>query len=247
MQDVIRMTYDVALCHPDDITSFESKSSGWVSSWSYLIWMTCGPCIMSSGSLSWCWYLIRMSYDTFSMSSGWHALQLLSHPDDICFLLMSSGWLNWGLYLIRISYSEIHYHNLGHLDEIVHFEFSEHVVALQCIHTFVISPTQIFSYKTRYPDMAHTRKSMEQSTWDCVLLSQSMTYSFGMFYVYRKDYLHCKRLHHYEIFRLSWLLCHSLTVKALCEHVYVHWQLGKWQLLANCFMSWSHVVWNQGP
>ena len=91
-----------------------------------------------------------------------HALQLLSHPDDIRFHLMSSGWLNWGLYLIQKSYNEIHYNNLGHLDEIVHFEFSQHVVALQRIRTFVIYPTQIFLYKTRYPDMAHTRKSMEQ-------------------------------------------------------------------------------------
>ena len=49
--------------------------------------------------------------------------------------------------------------------------------------------------------------------------------------VSRKDNSNRKRLHHYNIFPLICLLCHSLTVKALCEHVYVHWQLGEWQLL----------------
>ena len=82
--------------------------------------------------------------------------------------------------------------------------------------------------------MGHTRKSVQQSTQDCVHFeSVYMTYSFGMCYVLHKDYLNRKRLHHYEIFHLSWLLCHSLTVKASCEYVNLQWQLCKWQLLPN--------------
>ena len=38
---------------------------------------------MSSGWLSRNRYLIRMSYDNVIMSSGWHGLPFLSHPDEI--------------------------------------------------------------------------------------------------------------------------------------------------------------------
>ena len=38
---------------------------------------------MSSGWLSWIWYLTRMSYDNAIMSSGRHTLPFLSHPDEI--------------------------------------------------------------------------------------------------------------------------------------------------------------------
>ena len=38
---------------------------------------------MSSGRLSRNWYLIRMSYDNVVMSSGWHRLPFVSHPDEI--------------------------------------------------------------------------------------------------------------------------------------------------------------------
>ena len=38
---------------------------------------------MSSGRLSRNWYLIRMSYDKVIMSSRWHRLPFLSHPDGI--------------------------------------------------------------------------------------------------------------------------------------------------------------------
>ena len=82
------MTYDIVLSHPDDITS-----SGWVSSWSYLIRMTYGYCSTSS---SWHiirqyiirmtyrnWYIIRMCHNNVIMSSGWHTLPFLSHPDEI--------------------------------------------------------------------------------------------------------------------------------------------------------------------
>ena len=52
---------DTAVCHPDDI-SYHHMSSGWLSR---------------------NWYIIRMSYDNVIMSSGWHTLPLLSHPDEI--------------------------------------------------------------------------------------------------------------------------------------------------------------------
>ena len=38
---------------------------------------------MSSGWLYWIWYLIRMTYDHVILSSGWHTLPFLSHPDEI--------------------------------------------------------------------------------------------------------------------------------------------------------------------
>ena len=69
---------DSAGCHPDDFPNLirrakchlNPKSSGWVTTWLYLIRMTHGRCIMSSGWLSWRWYLIRMSYGKFIMSSA---------------------------------------------------------------------------------------------------------------------------------------------------------------------------------
>ena len=107
MQDVIRMTYDVVLCH--EITNLMAKSSGW---------------------LSWRWYLIRMTYGKFIMSSGWHTLHL-----------MSSGWLKWGWYL-RMSYSSVIMSSgwdtlpiLSHPDEITNFDFPHHAVALQRFRT----------------------------------------------------------------------------------------------------------------
>ena len=35
------------------------------------------------GWLNWGWYLIRMSYGSVIMSSGWDTLPILSHPDEI--------------------------------------------------------------------------------------------------------------------------------------------------------------------
>ena len=52
---------DTAVCHPDDI-SYRHMSSGWLSR---------------------NWYLIQMSYENVVMSSGWHTLPFLSHPDEI--------------------------------------------------------------------------------------------------------------------------------------------------------------------
>ena len=52
---------DTVVCHPDDI-SYHHMSSGW---------------------LSWNWYLIRMNYDNVIMSSWLHTLPFLSYPDEI--------------------------------------------------------------------------------------------------------------------------------------------------------------------
>ena len=38
---------------------------------------------MSSGWLNWGWFLIRMSYGNVIMSSGWDTPPFLSHPDEI--------------------------------------------------------------------------------------------------------------------------------------------------------------------
>ena len=163
---------------------------------------------MSSGSLSWRWNLIRMSYDKFIMSSGWHALQLLSHPDDIRFHLMSSGWLNWCLYLIQVSYSEIHYHDLGHLDEyILNFHNTWWSFSASVLSSF---PQPKYFRRLAIPIWLTLERAWNSRHGSVFTLSQSMAYSFGMFYVYGKDYWNHKRLHHYEIFHLSWLLCHSL-------------------------------------
>ena len=89
--------------------------------------MTYRRCIMSSGWLTWRWYLIRMSYGKFIMSSGWHTLPF-----------MSSGWLTWDWFLIRISYGNVIMSSgwdtlpfLSHPDEIANFDFPQHAVALQ--------------------------------------------------------------------------------------------------------------------
>ena len=52
LQDVTRMTYDVALCHPDEITNLIPQSSGWPSYSQYLIRMTYRHCRTSSGWLT---------------------------------------------------------------------------------------------------------------------------------------------------------------------------------------------------
>ena len=71
-----------ALCHPDDLAGV-GVSSGWVT-----VNSLCHPDdilfhLISSGWLSWGWYLIRMSNGTVIMSSGWDTLPFLSHSDEI--------------------------------------------------------------------------------------------------------------------------------------------------------------------
>ena len=93
MQDIIRMTHNIALCHPDEIIYLIHKSPGWLNYYQYLVRMTYVQWTMSSGwhtklpevirmekrnlnpkspgwGSSWS-YLIRMTYGHWSMSSGW--------------------------------------------------------------------------------------------------------------------------------------------------------------------------------
>ena len=127
MQDVIRMTYDVVLCHPGEITNLIPKSSGWLSYSQYLIRMTYRRCICHPDDLP-----------GVGISSGWVTANSLCHPDDILFHFMSSGWLNWGWFLIRMSYGNVIMSSgwdtlpfLSHPDEIANFDFPQHAVALQ--------------------------------------------------------------------------------------------------------------------
>ena len=131
MQDVIRMTYDVVLCHPDEITNLIPKSSGWLSYSQYLIRMIYRRCICHPDDLP-----------GVGISSGWVTANSLCHPDDILFNFMSSGWLNWGWFLIRMSYGNVIMSSgwdtlpfLSHPDEIANFDFPQHAVALQRFRT----------------------------------------------------------------------------------------------------------------
>ena len=122
------MTYDVALCHPDEITKISplshpddlaipSISSGWL-----IVDTLCHPDDLPG----------------VGISSGWVTANSLCHPDDILVHFMSSGWLNWGWFLIRMSYGSVIMSSgwdtlpfLSHPDEIANFDFPHHAVALQ--------------------------------------------------------------------------------------------------------------------
>ena len=90
MQDVIRMTYDVALCHPDDITQ----------SIPYVIRISWLPAVSHPDDFRTQQYVIRMTYDvalchpddmkSFS-TSGCVKDTPVCHPDDLRICLMSSG------------------------------------------------------------------------------------------------------------------------------------------------------------
>ena len=128
MQDVIRMTYDVALCHPDEITK---------------IWSLSHPDDLAIPSISSGWLIVDAlchpdDLPGVGISSGWVTANSLCHPDDILFHFMSSGWLNWGWFLIRMSYGNVIMSSgwdtlpfLSHPDEIANFDFPQHAVALQ--------------------------------------------------------------------------------------------------------------------
>ena len=128
MEDVIRMTYDVALCHPDEITE---------------IWSLSHPDDLAVPSISSGWLIVDAlchpdDLPGVGISSGWVTANSLCHPDDILFHFMSSGWLNWGWFLIRMSYGNVIMSSgwdtlpfLSHPDEIANFDFPQHAVALQ--------------------------------------------------------------------------------------------------------------------
>ena len=132
MQDVIRMTYDVALCHPDEITK---------------IWSLSHPVDLAIPSISSGWLIVDAlchpdDLPGVGISSGWVTANSLCHPGDILFHFMSSGWLNWGWFLIRMSYGNVIMSSgwdtlpfLSHRDEIANFDFPQHAVALQRFRT----------------------------------------------------------------------------------------------------------------
>ena len=135
MQDVIRMTYDVALCHPDEITK---------------IWSLSHPDDLAIPSISSGWLIVDAlchpdDLPGVGISSGWVTANSLCHPDDILFHFMSSGWLNWGWFLIRMSYGNVIMSSgwdtlpfLSHPDEIANFDFPQHAVALQRFRTLLM-------------------------------------------------------------------------------------------------------------
>ena len=84
LQYVSCTTYDIILCHPDEIINLIPKSSGW---------------------LTYCQYLIRMTYGQCIMSFGWHTPLLWIIGITYLSILCHSGWLNWGWYLIQMSYA----------------------------------------------------------------------------------------------------------------------------------------------
>ena len=99
---------------------------------------------MSSGWLTWRWYIIRMSYGKFIMSSGWHALP---------FYVIR---MNWGWFLIRMSYGSVIMSSgwdtlpfLSHPDEIANFDFPHHAVALQRFRTTSALPHHAITSELR--------------------------------------------------------------------------------------------------
>ena len=171
MQDVIRMTYDVALCHPDEITNLIPKSSGWLSYSQYLIRMTYRRCICHPDDLP-----------GVGISSGWVTANSLCHPDDILFHFMSSGWLNWGWFLIRMSYGNVIMSSgwdtlpfLSHPDEIANFDFPQHAVALQRFRNsqlviWIVIPTEGLLLKSHIPTMKQS-----SITWYFFIFQHSIT------------------------------------------------------------------------
>ena len=159
MQDVMRMTYDVALCHPDEITKIWSLSHPddlaipSISSWWLIVDALCHPDDLLGVGISSGWvtanslchpddilfHLCRPDdLPDIGISSGWVTANSLCHPDDMLFHFMSSGWLNWGWFLIRMSYGNVIMSSgwdtlpfLSHPDEIANFDFPQHAVALQ--------------------------------------------------------------------------------------------------------------------
>ena len=114
MQGVIRMTYDINLCHPHEITNFIPKASKWLNYCQYLIWMTYGHCSMSPGWLTILIYLIRRTWCHLNpKSSGW----VCSRPYLIWMTysrcIMSSRWLSWRWYSILISFGKFTQHRSG--------------------------------------------------------------------------------------------------------------------------------------
>ena len=151
------MTYDVGLCHPNDITNLILKSSGWLS-YSHYLRMTYGHCKMSSGWLAILPYLIRMTKRHLNpKSSGW--VRTWPYPIRMTYgrCIMSSGWLSWRWYLIRVGYGNVIISSgwdtlpiLSHPDEITNFlifhntlwPFSASIILCTAPHFFFVDEIQ---------------------------------------------------------------------------------------------------------
>ena len=158
------MTYDVALCHPDEITKISSLSH---------------PDDLAIPSISSGWLIV----DTLchpddllgvGISSGWVTANSLCHPDDILFHFMSSGWLNWGWFLIRMSYGNAIMSSgwdmlpfLSHPDEIANFDFPHHAVALQRFRNIQIS--KIFIIDIHTFEMYRYMKIFQNYKWNVII------------------------------------------------------------------------------
>ena len=135
------MTYNVALCHPDEITKISSLSH---------------PDDLAIPSISSGWLIVDAlchpdDLPGLGISSGWVTANSLCHPDDILFRFMSSGWLNWGWFLIRMSYGNVIMSSgwdtlpfLSHPDEIANFDFPHHAVFSASVGTAVILASNIY-------------------------------------------------------------------------------------------------------
>ena len=137
MQDVIRMTCDVALCHTNEIWSLSrlgdlailSISPRWImdiagcqpedlrfcpisSRPHNVIWALSHPDELARDRISSRWLMADAlchpdDLAGVGISFEWVTANSLYHPDDTPIHLMSSGRLNWGWYLIRMSYGNV--------------------------------------------------------------------------------------------------------------------------------------------
>ena len=169
------MTYNVALCHPDEITKISSLSH---------------PDDLAIPSISSGWLIVDAlchpdDLPGVGISSGWVTANSLCHPDDILFHFMSSGWLNWGWFLIRMSYGIVIMSSgwdtlpfLSHPDEIANFDFPHHAVALQRFR------------------IAWTRHAIAWITYDTghACIGQNIWLSNFWHYIIEQDLNICQRL-----------------------------------------------------
>ena len=108
----------IALCHPDDIVQHH-KSSGWHPALTKshpddLLKLRCQGFLTTEAlkghRVVWkieIYYLIRMTYEWKSMSSGWHNNIVVTHPDEIPISAKSSGWHMVVWYVIRMTYCSV--------------------------------------------------------------------------------------------------------------------------------------------
>ena len=128
------MIYDIALCHPDEVTNLIPKSSGRLNYFQYLIRIT---------------QLLTVSHLDDSIIGSIPSARLLDtavcHPDDISYRHMPSGWLSWSCCLIRMSYKNVIMSSgrrtlpfLSHPDKIANFDFSQRAVVLQRFRSLIL-------------------------------------------------------------------------------------------------------------